>query len=328
MRQVPGARLGSEDIFASKRRLSRQQKGTQPSLTAGPHACTISRLWICRSGKGCLIERNRASSAALLDRHHLINQVRDGLKSMSHHDHCFPVEERPDITQDGGFRFRIEIARTLVEQHDFLFRILKAQQCLGDRNALALSSGQVLAVLAGTALVAILQSHDFVMNARQLCRFDDFDKRCCGFRKSNRIKQGSFGKKYAAVLRKTCTSPLQLSERPLPDVLSRHEHGAALSIIEALNQLQKSRFATPRAADKSDFAGSIHKQTQPIEDGLAWPVAEFHVAKLQADARGNLRGRVLSSDGERRGGRADFQKRLDGLPRLADPAEQTGIPRK
>lgn len=111
--------------------------------------------------------------AALVDFYNFIDQLFDRSAAMGHDHHRLAFEQRPDVAEDRGFGFGVEVAGALVEQNHPLLRIIETEQRLGDGDTLALPSGQVLVVFSGAGLIAILQGHDLVVDAGQSGRADD-----------------------------------------------------------------------------------------------------------------------------------------------------------
>jgi len=180
-------------------------------------------------------------------------------------------------------RARIKIAGRFVGQNDG--RAIHESACDGD--ALALTSGKVLAVLARAGLIPILKPHDFIVNAGESCGSNDVGERCTRPCEANGIEQSGLGEEHSAVLRHACANTLQLAQRPLPHVMPANIHRAILRVIEPVDQFQQRRLSAARATDEANFLSRFDIKIDSVQDGFAVAIAEFDVTEFQINLLGD-----------------------------------------
>lgn len=91
------------------------------------------------------------------------------------------LKQRPDVGVDGGFGFFVEIAGAFVEQTIFSSGSSRLRSACA-MATLTLAAGEILSVFAGAGLIAVLESHDLIVDAGELRSADNLGERCGGRR--------------------------------------------------------------------------------------------------------------------------------------------------
>ncbi len=179
-----------------------------------------------------------------------------------------PANQRAQGSLHLAFGLAVEGRSRLVQQQDRC--ILEHRP--GDRQALALATGQAHPVLADLRVVAVRQLADEIVGAGGARRRLDIGHR------SAEPAIGDVGPQSVVeqrdLLGDECHRTAQRSQGHAANILPVYRDAAFLDVEKAGDQVENRRFAGPRGADQRDRASSRDGQRDVVKSNGAGSVTE------------------------------------------------------
>ncbi|MNY13606.1 hypothetical protein D3C86_1467490 [compost metagenome] len=168
------------------------------------------------------------------------------------------------------------------------------QQRPGNRDALFLPAGKLLAALAQRAVEPFGQRLDEAVQPCQARHF--YNRLAAGIGHAVGQVVGQAAAKQHDVLADHGNAPAQRVEVKFAQVAAIQQNPPLLRVVEALQQVYQRRFARPRSAAQGDLAAIGHARLHPAQDGRAVGVAEVHVVETQLTGAGHGHGLRRAAD--------------------------------
>ena len=212
--------------------------------------------------------------------------VAEGAEAVGDHQHRPPCEQRVERPHHLALSLDVEVGGGLVEDEDG--SVMEDRS--GDRQALALAAGEVLALLAHVGVVPLGQAGDGVVDVRLAGGLGDLVIAGLGPAQGDVLANAAL--EEHRVLENQAGAGAQLLERNVADVDTVHGDRAVPDVVEARHQLDQGCLAASAQTDQGDAAPAWDVEVDPGEHRLAGVVAEDDVT--EGDRSGDpLGGRAL-----------------------------------
>ncbi len=211
-------------------------------------------------------------------------QCRDGGEAVGDGDDGLALHQGVQALLDGGFHFRIERARGLVQQQDGCV----LQHDPGDGHALALATRQLHSALAHLRVVAAaaLQVGELVDEGGGFRAFGGLvHLRVRGIGAAVEDVVAHRSMQQGGVLRDHADGLAKAVLGHVGDVLAIDEHAAGLDVVEAQQQVHERGLARTGASDEADALAGPYGQVQVVDHRASRLVAEGHALERHLAAR-------------------------------------------